>query len=120
MGKRRKNTTAENYNANGVRCIAPEACQYLKSQDMGKRLIAGKKSRYPTNAIINKNFIIRVLENPKQNPVKNTKLRTANTISKLINDDKLKMKLFAKVLNGQADKYTFLIRNRLKIDFCSK
>lgn len=57
---------------------------------MEKRLIAGKKSRYPTNAIINKNFIIRVLENPKTNPVKNTKLRTANTISKLINDDKLK------------------------------
>lgn len=87
---------------------------------MEKKLIAGMKSLYPTNAVINKNFIIRVLENPKTNPVKNTKLRTANTISKLINDEKLKMKLFNKVLNGGADKYTFLIRNRLKIDFCSK
>ena len=87
---------------------------------MEKGLIAGKKSLYPTYAIINKNFIIRVLENPKENPIKNTKLRTANTVSKLINDEKLKMKLFAKVLNGQKYKYTFLIRNRLKIDFCSK
>ncbi|MCL9806819.1 hypothetical protein NAT51_14890 [Flavobacterium amniphilum] len=87
---------------------------------MEQKLIAGKKSHYPTNAIINKNFIIRVLENPKENPVKNTKLRTANTISKMINDDKLKMKLFAKVLNGQKHTYTFLIRNRLRIDFCSK
>lgn len=87
---------------------------------MKRQLIAGKKSIYPTNAIINKNFLIRVLENPKQNSVKNTKLRTANTISPLINDDKLKMKLFEKVLNGELDKYTFLIRNRLKIVFCSK
>jgi hypothetical protein len=87
---------------------------------MANQLIAGKKSLFPTNAIINRNFIIRVLENPKSNPIKNTKLRTANTISKLINDERLKMKLFEKVLNGQADKYTFLIRNRLRIDFCSK
>ena len=87
---------------------------------MANQLITGKKSLFPTNAIINRNFIIRVLENPKSNPIKNTKLRTANTISKLINDEKLKMKLFEKVLNGQADKYTFLIRNRLRIDFCSK
>ncbi|MEO5775477.1 MAG: hypothetical protein ABIQ27_01150 [Flavobacterium sp.] len=87
---------------------------------MASELSAGKKSLFPTNAIINRNFIIRVLENPKSNSVKNTKLRTANTISKLINDEKLKMKLFEKVLNGKADKYTFLIRNRLRIDFCSK
>ena len=87
---------------------------------MASQLIAGKKSLFPTNAIINRNFIIRVLENPKSNSVKNTKLRTANTISKLINDEKLKMKLFEKVLYGKADKYTFLIRNRLRIDFCSK
>ena len=87
---------------------------------MVSQLTAGKKSLFPTNAIINRNFIIRVLENPKINSVKNTKLRTANTISMLINDEKLKMKLFEKVLNGKADKYTFLIRNRLRIDFCSK
>ena len=87
---------------------------------MENQLTAGKKSLFPTNAIINRNFIIRVLENPKINSVKNTKLRTANTISVLINDEKLKMKLFEKVLNGKADKYTFLIRSRLRIDFCSK
>lgn len=29
----------------------------------------------------------------------------------------LKMKLFYKVLQGKSFKYTFLIRNRLKIDF---
>jgi cell fate regulator YaaT (PSP1 superfamily) len=87
---------------------------------MANQLITGKKSLFPTNAIINRNFIIRVLENPKSNPIKNTKLRTANTISKLINDERLKMKLFEKVLNGKEDKYTFLIRNRLRIDFCSK
>ena len=87
---------------------------------MESHLTAGKKSLFPTNAIINRNFIIRVLENPKINSVKNTKLRTANTISVLINDEKLKMKLFEKVLNGKEDKYTFLIRSRLRIDFCSK
>ena len=87
---------------------------------MENQLTAGKKSLFPTNAIINRNFIIRVLENPKINSVKNTKLRTANTISVMINDEKLKMKLFEKVLHGKADKYTFLIRNRLRIDFCSK
>lgn len=86
---------------------------------MGKELIAGKKSLYPTNAVINRNFIIRALENPKENSVRNTKLSTANTVSKMIGDEKLKMKLFNKVLIGGFDKYTFLIRNRLKIDFCS-
>lgn len=87
---------------------------------MVKQLISGKKSSVPINALINKHFIIRVLENPKQNPVKNTKLKSANTISTLINDDALKMRLFDKVLNGKLYKYTFLIRNRLKIEFCSK
>ncbi len=87
---------------------------------MAKQLISGKKSQIPINALINKHFIIRVLENPKQNAVKNTKLKSANTISTLINDDALKMRLFQKVLQGKSFKYTFLIRNRLKIDFCSK
>ena len=87
---------------------------------MAKQLISGRKSSVPINALINKHFIIRVLENPKQNPVKNTKLKSANTISTLINDDALKMRLFDKVLNGKLYKYTFLIRNRLKIEFCSK
>ena len=78
------------------------------------------KSHNPTNALINRNFIIRVLDNPKENPVKNTKLTSANKLSEIINDEQLKIKLFNKVLDGGKDKYTFLIRNRLKIDFHSK
>ncbi len=78
------------------------------------------KSHNPTNALINQNFIIRVLENPKENQVKNTKLTSANKLSGYINDEKLKIKLFNKVLDGGKDKYSFLIRSRLKIDFHSK
>jgi hypothetical protein len=78
------------------------------------------KSHNPTNALINQNFIIRVLENPKENQVKKTKLTSANKLSGYINDEKLKIKLFNKVLDGGKDKYSFLIRNRLKIDFHSK
>ncbi|WP_158728624.1 hypothetical protein [Flavobacterium sp. I-STPA6A] len=78
------------------------------------------KSNNPTNALINRNFIIRVLDNPKENSVKNTKLTSANKLSGLINDEQLKIKLFNKVLYGGKDKYTFMIRNRLKIDFHSK
>lgn len=79
-----------------------------------------QKSDKPTNALINKNFVIRVLENPRENPVKNTKLTSANKLSNYLNDEKLKEKLFKKVLEGKLDKYTFLIRKRLKIDFQSK
>lgn len=79
-----------------------------------------KKSSNPKNALINQNFIIRVLENPKDNPIKNTKLTSANKLSSYINDEQMKIKLFNKVLNGGKDKYTFLIRSRLKIDFQSK
>ena len=78
------------------------------------------KSHNPTNAMINRNFIIRVLENPTDNPVRKTKLTSANKLSRYINDEKLKIKLFNKVLEDGKDKYTFLIRNRLRIDFCSK
>lgn len=79
-----------------------------------------KKSDNPTNAFINRNFIIRVLENPKENNVKNTKLTSANKLSNYINDDEIKIKLFKTVLDQGKDKYTFLIRSRLKIDFQSK
>lgn len=79
-----------------------------------------KKSDNPTNALINRNFIIRVLENPKQNDVKNTKLTSANKLSNYINDEEIKIKLFNKILDEGKDKYTFLIRSRLKIDFQSK
>jgi hypothetical protein len=78
------------------------------------------KSKNQTNALINRNFIIRVLENPKENLLKNTKLTSANKLSTYLNDDGMKIKLFNKVLDGTKDKYTFLIRNRLKIDFQSK
>lgn len=64
---------------------------------------------------INQNFIIRVYPNQ----TKTNTLVTANTLSKYINE-KLKIKLFNKVLNGKEYKYTFLIRNRLKIVFHSK
>ncbi|MCV9934713.1 hypothetical protein OIU80_20755 [Flavobacterium sp. LS1R47] len=79
-----------------------------------------KKSDNPTNALINRNFIIRVLENPKENQLKNTKLTSANKLSKYLKDEEIKIKLFNKILDGRKDKYTFLIRNRLKIDFQSK
>lgn len=79
-----------------------------------------KKSDNPTNALINRNFIIRVLENPKENPIKNTKLTSANKLSNYLNDEELKIKLFKKILDNGLDKYTFKIRNRLRIDFQSK
>ncbi|OXG00001.1 hypothetical protein BC749_108167 [Flavobacterium araucananum] len=79
-----------------------------------------KKSDNPTNALINRNFIIRVLENPKVNDVKNTKLTSANKLSKYLLDEEIKIKLFKKILDEGKDKYTFLIRSRLKIDFQSK
>ncbi|KIA99249.1 hypothetical protein OA93_06370 [Flavobacterium sp. KMS] len=79
-----------------------------------------KKSDNPTNALINRNFIIRVLENPKENLLRNTKLTSANKLSTYLNDDEMKIKLFNKILDGGKDKYTFMIRNRLKIDFQSK
>ena len=78
------------------------------------------KSHNPTNAMINRNFIIRVLENPQDNPIKKTKLTSANKLSIFINDEELKIKLFNKVLAHGKDKYTFLIRKRLKIEFHSK
>ncbi|CAN1568262.1 hypothetical protein MCETHM1_03029 [Flavobacteriaceae bacterium] len=44
-------------------------------------------SSNPTNAFINRNFIIRILENPKENPSKNTKLTSANKLSNFIKDE---------------------------------
>lgn len=78
------------------------------------------KSDNPTNAKINKNFIIRVLENPKENPVKNTKLTSANKLSNYIQDEEFKINLFKTILYGQKDKYVFKIRNRLRIEIQSK
>lgn len=78
------------------------------------------KSDNPTNAMINRNFVIRVLVNPHENHYSNTKLTTAKRLSNYLHDDKLKIKLFNKVLDGQKQEYVFLIRKRLKINFRSK
>ena len=85
---------------------------------MKKKLIPAKKSENRTNVFINKNFVIRVTENPKENS--KSKLTSANKLSNYLKDEKLKIKLFNKILTSQEYKHTFLIRNRLKIDFCSK
>jgi hypothetical protein len=82
------------------------------------RLKAGKKSPNRTNVLINKNFIIRVVIDPKNN--KKTILTSANKLSDHLKDEKLKIKLFEKALSAGKDKVTFMIRNRLRIDFCSK
>lgn len=74
------------------------------------------KAKNRTNVAINKNFVIRVAENQ----VKKTQLTSANKLSNYILDEALKIKLFEKVLTGGLDKYTFLIRKRLRIEFHSK
>jgi hypothetical protein len=83
-----------------------------------KQLNPGKKSPNRINVLINKNFLIRVVLDPKNN--KKTQLTSANKLSGFLNDEELKIRLFKKVLASPKDKETFLIRNRLKIDFCSK
>jgi hypothetical protein len=83
-----------------------------------KQLKAGKKAPNRINVLINRNFIIRVVLDPKNN--KKTQLTSANKLSRFINDEELKIRLFKKVLASTKDKVTFMIRNRLKIDFCSK
>lgn len=78
------------------------------------------KSDKPLNAKINKNFIILVLENPKENHVKNTQITSANKLSNFLQDEELKIRLFEEVLSNGKYKTTRLIRNRLKIIFYSK
>lgn len=75
-----------------------------------------KKSNNATNAYINKNFVIRVMVTGE----KKTRLTSANQLSKRFIDFETKTRLFDKLINQGLDKHTFLIRNRLKIDFCSK
>lgn len=74
-----------------------------------------QKSKNRENVIINKNFIIRY-ENTNE---KGTKLIGAGKYHTLVGEE-LKIKHFKKVLDGDAQIYTFLIRNRLKIKFHSK
>lgn len=78
------------------------------------------KSSNRLNVKINQNFVIRVLENPATNPTKNTKLTSANKLLNYLQDEQLQIKLFRTVLEGDRQRYTFKIRNRLKIDFHSK
>ena len=85
---------------------------------MKNQLIPAKKATNRTNVFINKNFIIRVIENPKV--CKKSVLTSANKLSNFIQDEELKMKLFNQLKTYTKDKLTVLIRNRLKIDFCSK
>lgn len=74
------------------------------------------KSDNPTNALINKNFFIRVkLPDEKKN-----RLTSAKQCIKYILDEEIKIKLFKKVLEGRQQNYTFKIRNRLTINFHSK
>ena len=73
------------------------------------------KSSNPTNAMINRNFVIRYQETGK----KGTFLIGAGKYATLVGEE-LKIKHFNKVLQGEAQQYTFLIRNRLKIKFHSK
>lgn len=73
------------------------------------------KSHNPTTAEINKHFVIRYQVATE----KGTKLIGAGKYSTLVGEE-LKIKHFNKVLDGQAQVYTFLIRNRLKIKFHSK
>jgi hypothetical protein len=78
----------------------------------------GQKSKNRTNVLINRNFVIRVVENHLTNKI--SKLTSANNLSNYLLDEELKIKLFEKVLSSPKHKVTFLIRKRLKIDFCSK
>lgn len=77
--------------------------------------MSAKKSNNPINAEINKHFVIRY----EVATEKGTKLIGAGKYNQLVGEE-LKLKHFKKVLEGQQQVYTFLIRNRLKIKFHSK
>lgn len=74
-----------------------------------------KKSNNPQVAEINLNFLIRW----KNQDDKHSNLISAGQYHKLVGEE-MKNKHFKKVMQGGMDKYTFLIRKRLKIDFISK
>jgi hypothetical protein len=78
--------------------------------------MAAIKSSEPTNAKINKNFVVKVKE-PND---KDWRITSANMLSLFINDEELKIRLFKKVLSNGEQQYTISIRNRLKIKFHSK
>lgn len=73
------------------------------------------RSKNRENVFVNQNFVIRYQEQPDNK----TKLIGAGRYHTLVGEE-LKNKHFEKVINGQQQNYTFLIRNRLKIKFCAK
>jgi|GEM_PF-1494622 len=74
------------------------------------------KSKNRTHVFINQNFIIQVMQPDWIKP----RLTTANKCINYIKDEKLREKLFKKLLEGKQQQYTMLIRNRLKINIWSK
>lgn len=74
-----------------------------------------KKSDNPLNAMINREFLIRWHQNDKPGSF----LVSAGQYHKIVGEE-MRSRHFHKVLNGGLDRYTFLIRNRLKIEFISK
>lgn len=78
--------------------------------------MAAIKSSDQKRALINQNFIIRVTGRNQ----KFTRLCGAGQYSKFLENEQLKTKHFNKVLEGGLDKYTFLLRRGLKIEFLSK
>ncbi|RDI07060.1 hypothetical protein [Flavobacterium sp. AG291] len=86
------------------------------------------KSDNPLHAEINKYFNVHIseyvsteiIDGKKINKYKRAGICSANEVSQYIGDEELKIKLFNKVLECGMDRYTTLVRNRLKIDFYSK
>ncbi len=74
------------------------------------------KSNDRLRAMINQNFVIQIID-------RNTKKRKiigAGQYSKELESEELKIKHFKKVLEGGLDKYVFLLRRGLKIQFLPK
>jgi hypothetical protein len=91
-----------------------------------------KLSHNPLNAQINKYYIIHVYEYKATTTVATEKgdkqinlyhpqqIVSAETLSRYVEDQKIKISLFNDVLDAGVDVYTRLIRKRLKIEFRSK
>jgi len=94
--------------------------------------MAAVKSDNPLHAEMNKYFNMHIYEwvglvtvatdvgEVQQAKYLHAGICSANEVSKYIADEKLKIKLFNKALGGGLERYTFLIRNRLRIEIYSK
>ncbi len=82
--------------------------------------MAAVPSNNRLHAEINRYFWILVFVNPEENPTQKPLLLSANGVEKLIDDEKLKIKTFERVLKLESHKTTVKIRKRLKIDFYIK